>query len=176
MTTPSSMTPGPPVNPQAPERHVVLVHPEIHWNTGNIGRTCLGTGARLHLVKPLGFSLDDRMVRRAGLDYWHTVDPFLWDDFDDFCGGMGAAPGEVALLSKSGRRSFREIPRQKRLFLVFGSETAGLPASVLERYPPENTYHIPITDRIRSLNLSSAVAVVLYESLRFDLPPGFHAY
>ena len=176
MTTPSSMTPGPPVSPQAPERHVVLVHPEIHWNTGNIGRTCLGTGARLHLVKPLGFSIEDRMVRRAGLDYWHKVDPFLWDDFGDLCNRMQVVRDEMVLLSKSGRRSFRDIPCQKRLFLVFGSETAGLPASVLERYPPENTYHIPITSHIRSLNLSSAVAVVLYESLRFDLPSGFHAY
>ena len=166
----------PPVSPQAPERHVVLVHPEIHWNTGNIGRTCLGTDARLHLIKPLGFSLDDRMVRRAGLDYWHKVNPFLWDDFDDFRSRMQVVPDEMVLLSKSGRRSFREIPRQKRLFLVFGSETGGLPASVLERYPPENTYHIPITSHIRSLNLSSAVAVVLYESLRSDPPPGFHAY
>lgn len=176
MTTPSSIPPVPPVSPATPERHVVLVHPEIHWNTGNIGRTCLGTGTRLHLIKPLGFSLDDRMVRRAGLDYWHKVDPFLWDDFDGFCSRMEVPPDEMVLLSKSGRRCFREIPRQKRLFLVFGSETSGLPASVTDRYSPENTYHIPITAHIRSLNLSSAVAVVLYESLRFDLPSGFHAY
>ncbi len=149
------------------ERHVVLVHPEIHWNTGNIGRTCLGAGAKLHLVKPLGFSLDDRMVRRAGLDYWHMVDPFVWDDYDTFCRNMDVADGEIALLTKNGQKSFRELPRAKRLFLIFGSETLGLPEDIVRRYPASLTYHIPISSRIRSLNLSSAVAVALYESLRF---------
>ncbi len=148
------------------ERHVVLVHPEIHWNTGNIGRTCLGAGVALHLVKPLGFSLDDRMVRRAGLDYWHLVDPFVWDDYDAFCSGMNVAEGEIALLTKNGRRSFRDLPPERRLFLVFGSESFGLPVNILGRYRPSCTYRIPISQKIRSLNLSSAVAVALYESLR----------
>lgn len=151
------------------ERHVVLVHPEIHWNTGNIGRTCLGAGAGLHLIQPLGFSLDDRMVRRAGLDYWHKVDPSVWEDFDAFCRGMEASPEEIALLTKNGRKSFRQLPQAKRLFLVFGSESGGLPNDILHRYPPSRTYHIPISRSIRSLNLSSAVAVALYESLRFQL-------
>lgn len=151
------------------ERHVVLVHPEIHWNTGNIGRTCLGAGARLHLVKPLGFSLEDKMVRRAGLDYWHMVDPLVWDDYDAFCRNMDVADGEVALLTKNGQKSFRDLPQVKRLFLVFGSETSGLPDDIRSRYAPSRTYHIPITRHIRSLNLSSAVAVALYESLRNQL-------
>jgi tRNA (cytidine/uridine-2'-O-)-methyltransferase len=152
-----------------PERHVVLIHPEIHWNTGNIGRTCLGAGARLHLVKPLGFSLDDRMVKRAGLDYWHLVDPFVWDDFDGFADSMKIKPEETVLLTKTGRKSFREMPPSNRLFLIFGSETLGLPAEISSRYDSSSTYHIPITRQIRSLNLSTAVAVVLYESIRdFD--------
>ncbi len=151
------------------ERHVVLVHPEIHWNTGNIGRTCLGAGAVLHLIKPLGFSLDDKMVRRAGLDYWHMVDPSVWEDFDAFSRGMDASPEQIALFTKSGQKSFRELPQTRRLFLVFGSETGGLPAEIFRRYPPSHTYHIPISGRIRSLNLSSAVAVALYESLRVQL-------
>ena len=148
------------------ERHVVLVHPEIHWNTGNIGRTCLGVGARLHLVKPLGFSLDDRMVKRAGLDYWHLVDPVVWNDFNTLCIEMKIRPEEIALLTKNGRRSFRKLPERERLFLIFGSETIGLPDNIINRYDSSLTYHIPISRQIRSLNLSSAVAIVLYESLR----------
>jgi len=150
---------------QIPERHVVLVAPEVHWNTGNIGRTCLGAGAVLHLIKPLGFSLDSRQVKRAGLDYWHRVPLNVWDSFDAFRLEMAPAAGEVALFSKAGGRSFREMPFPSRLFLVFGSETRGLPEAVLSAFPGGD-YHIPITDRIRSLNLSTAVGIALYESLR----------
>ena len=144
---------------------MVLVAPRIHWNTGNAGRTCLGAGARLHLVRPLGFSLEDPHVRRAGLDYWPQVDLHVWDRFDDLLEAYAPQPGEVALFAKRGARSFRRLPARRRLFLVFGSETEGLPADILERYR-DRTYHIPISDRIRSLNLSTAVAVALYESLR----------
>jgi tRNA (cytidine/uridine-2'-O-)-methyltransferase len=149
----------------APERHVVLVAPRIHWNTGNAGRTCLGTGSRLHLVRPLGFSLDSRHVKRAGLDYWPEVDLHIWNRFADLLRAYDPRPGEVALFSKRGAHSFRDLPSVRRLFLVFGSETEGLPADILSLYP-DRTYHIPISDRIRSLNLSTAVAVALYESLR----------
>jgi len=155
------------------ERHVVLVAPRIHWNTGNAGRTCLGTGSRLHLIRPLGFSLDSRHVKRAGLDYWPQVDVHIWDTFADLLRAYDPLPGEVALFSKRGVRSFRELPARRRLFLVFGSETGGLPADILDRYPGR-TYHIPISDRIRSLNLSTAVAVALYESLRAG--PEFHGW
>ncbi len=149
------------------ERHVVLIHPEIHWNTGNIGRTCLGAGAALHLVKPLGFSLEDRMVKRAGLDYWHLVNPHVWDDYNTFCTEMTVKPEEVVLLTKGGKHSFRELPERERLFLIFGSETRGLPDDILNLYGAAHTYYIPISSHIRSLNLSTAAAVVLYESLRF---------
>jgi tRNA (cytidine/uridine-2'-O-)-methyltransferase len=147
------------------ERHVVLVAPEVHWNTGNVGRTCLGANATLHLVRPLGFSLDSRQVKRAGLDYWPRVDLSVWDNFDHFLAGMAPAPEEVCLFAKLGSRSYRRMPLQARMFLIFGSETRGLPDAVLQRYPDAH-YHVPITQAIRSLNLSTAVGIALYESLR----------
>jgi len=152
------------------ERHVVLVHPEVHWNTGNIGRTCLGAGVRLHLIEPLGFRLDDKHVRRAGLDYWPRVNVRVWENYASFEAGLHPLAEEIALFTKSGSHLFWEIPRQKRLFLIFGSETGGLPAAVLERYPAR-TFRIPINDQIRSLNLSTAAGIAIYESLR-DAEPG----
>jgi tRNA (cytidine/uridine-2'-O-)-methyltransferase len=156
-----------------PERHVVLVAPEIHWNTGNIGRTCLAARARLHLVRPLGFSLASREVKRAGLDYWGEVKPTVWESFDDWAEALRPAEGEIAILTKTGSRPFWSMPRVHRLCLVFGSETRGLPADLLERYAGE-AYHIPTTDRTRSLNLSTAAGIALYESLREA--PDFHAW
>lgn len=150
---------------EGPERHVVLVAPEVHWNTGNAGRTCLGAGACLHLIKPLGFSLDSAQVKRAGLDYWEHVRLFVWENFEAFEEAMAPQPGEVALFAKLGARPFWEMPKPKRLFLVFGSETKGLPEAVLTRYP-QARYHIPITRAVRCLNLSTSVGVALYESLR----------
>ena len=147
------------------ERHVVLVAPEIHWNTGNIGRTCLGAGARLHLIRPLGFSLDSSQVRRAGLDYWERVSPMIWDSFDLFCGAMKPKNNEIAMFTKSGDRSFWEMPACRRMFLVFGSETGGLTEAILSRFP-RACFRIPITGEIRSLNLSTAAGIALYESLR----------
>ncbi len=155
------------------KRHVVLVAPEIHWNTGNIGRTCLATGAFLHLIKPLGFSLDSREVHRAGLDYWDKVKLAVWNDFDEFITNMAPKKDEVAVFSKRGSKIFWSLPALKRLFLVFGSETRGLANEILERYPA-STYFIPITADTRSLNLSTAAGIVLYESLRYSEP--FHAW
>ena len=158
---------------QTLQRHIVLVAPEIHWNTGNIGRTCLAVGARLHLIKPLGFSLASREVKRAGLDYWQEVNLTLWDDFEAFYQAMSPAADEIAVFSKNGARPFWNLPAGARLFLIFGSETGGLPQSILHRFSSA-TYHIPITDRVRSLNLSTAAALALYESLRSARP--FHAW
>ena len=155
------------------ERHVVLVAPEVHWNTGNIGRTCLGAGASLHLIKPLGFSLDSRHLKRAGLDYWRNVRLRVWESFLQFQDEMVPASAEVALFSKNAARSFRKLPIVSRMFLIFGSETRGLPESILSAYPTA-VYHIPISTEIRSLNLSTAVGIVLYESFRGIDPP--HAY
>ena len=147
------------------ERHIVLVCPEIHWNTGNIGRTCIGTGATLHLIKPLGFSLDSPFLKRAGLDYWQHVDLHVWDDFEVFLQGAAPQKEEILLFSKNGTTPYWQMPTMKRMFLVFGSETKGLPEPILNTYRSA-VYSIPITDKIRSLNLSSATGIVLYETLR----------
>jgi tRNA (cytidine/uridine-2'-O-)-methyltransferase len=147
------------------KRHVVLVAPDIPWNTGNIGRTCLGAGADLHLIKPMGFSLENRDLKRAGLDYWHRVKLTIWDDFESFENKMAPHTDEVALFTKNGTRPHWSMPSAQRLFLIFGSETQGLSPAILSRYH-HATYHIPITDEIRSLNLSTAVGIALYESLR----------
>lgn len=163
----------PPRSPGSFGRHVVLVSPEIHWNTGNVGRTCLGAGAHLHLIEPLGFSLDAQQVKRAGLDYWPRVRLQVWPDFETFTLQMAPRKGEVALFSKSGTRPYWCMPCPNRLFLIFGSETKGLPEPVYAHYPDESFY-IPITSEIRSLNLSTAVGICLYESLRSCAPA--HAY
>jgi tRNA (cytidine/uridine-2'-O-)-methyltransferase len=147
------------------ERHVVLVAPEVHWNTGNIGRTCIGTHAYLHLIKPLGFSLEDKHLKRAGLDYWPRVRLFVWKNFQVFLEKIRPLENELALFTKNGPKSFWTMKQCQRLFLIFGSETKGLPVYILERYP-NSTYHIPISTGIRSLNLSTAVGIALYESLR----------
>lgn len=152
------------------ERHVILVAPEVHWNTGNIGRTCLGTGAFLHLIKPLGFSLESRDLKRAGLDYWHKVKLSVWDDFTNFEKKMSPQIDEVVLFTKNGAKPFWSMPSSERLFLVFGSETRGLSDTILARYN-HATYHIPITREIRCLNLSTSVGIALYESLRFFSTP-----
>lgn len=149
----------------ATERHVVLVSPEVPWNTGNIGRTCLGAGAFLHLVKPLGFSLKNRDLKRAGLDYWNRVNLSVWEDFAGFEKTVAPQQGEIAVFTKNGAKPFWDMPSPNRLFLVFGSETRGLSQAILSRYQ-DVAYHIPITGEIRCLNLSTTVGIVLYESLR----------
>lgn len=147
------------------ERHVVLVSPEVHWNTGNIGRTCLGANAFLHLIKPLGFSLESKEVKRAGLDYWPKVKLSVWDNFKYFKNMMKPLMEQVVLFTKNGDRPFWSMPSTERLFLIFGSETKGLPRSILSMYK-NATYHIPISNEIRCLNLSTSVGIALYESLR----------
>ena len=156
--------------PMSSRIHVVLVAPEVHWNTGNIGRTCLGAGAALHLVRPLGFSLDSRQIKRAGLDYWSKVDLKLWDDFTHFQNGMHPAEEEIALLTKGGAHPYWQITPRQRLFLIFGSETMGLPAELLSCFA-HRTFFIPISQQIRCLNLSTAVGIAVYESIRQIMGP-----
>jgi tRNA (cytidine/uridine-2'-O-)-methyltransferase len=151
------------------ERHIVLVAPEVHWNTGNIGRTCLAADAFLHLIKPLGFSLDSKEVKRAGLDYWDKIKLNVWDDFPGFLDKMQPEKNEVKLFTKSGGKSFRELPLLSRMFLVFGSETKGLPDEITAIYK-ESTFYIPINSKVRCLNLSTSVGIALYETLRMDDP------
>jgi tRNA (cytidine/uridine-2'-O-)-methyltransferase len=147
--------------------HVVLVHPEIHWNTGNAGRTCLAAGATLHLVEPLGFSLDEKQVRRAGLDYWEHVDLRVWPAWDAFereLPGLGAA----FFFSARATRLFwdAQLGAASDVVLVFGRETVGLPQELLDRYH-DRLVAIPIDSlHVRSLNLSTSVALAVYEVLR----------
>ncbi len=145
--------------------HVVLVEPEIHWNTGNVGRTCLAAGAQLHLVEPLGFSLRDRRVRRAGLDYWPRVNPRVWKGWAEL---EAALPdlGEPFLVSPDAGPTFWDVRYPPRTVLVFGRESVGLPADVRARFH-DRLVRVPMDDpELRSLNLSTCVAVVLYEVMR----------
>lgn len=147
--------------------HVVLVHPEIHWNTGNAGRTCLATGATLHLIEPLGFSLDEREVRRAGLDYWEHVDLRVWPDWETFESNLPTL-GEPFFFSTKATREFWDAPlgAPEHVVLIFGRETGGLPKALHERWP-ERFLSIPIASPyVRSLNLSTSVAVAIHERLR----------
>lgn len=149
--------------------HVVLVHPEIHWNTGNAGRTCLAAGAQLHLVEPLGFSLGERQVRRAGLDYWERVAPRVWPDWEAFEAALGTL-GTPHFFSAEAGRSHWEVRYGPSPVLVFGAEAAGLPAELRTRYAAQMV-RIPMAERsVRSLNLSTAVAVAAFEVLRQRAP------
>lgn len=148
-----------------PSLHLVLVEPEIHWNTGNVGRTSLAVGAELHLVGPLGFSLEERQVRRAGLDYWPRVRLRRWPDWDAFEAALPAL-GAPFLFTASAPRVHFEVRYPDDAVLVFGRESVGLSPALLARYA-ERTVRIPMLDpAIRSLNLSTAAAVAAYEVLR----------
>ncbi len=147
--------------------HVVLVHPEIHWNTGNVGRTCLATGATLHLIEPLGFSLDEREVKRAGLDYWEHVDLRVWPGWDEFEREMPSL-GEPWFFSTKATLLFWDAPlgSTDNAVLVFGRETGGLPAEIHERYSDRFVLMPIVSPLVRSLNLSTSVAIAIYEVIR----------
>jgi tRNA (cytidine/uridine-2'-O-)-methyltransferase len=144
---------------------VVLVEPEIHWNTGNVGRTCLAAGAQLHLVEPLGFSLDEKEVRRSGLDYWPRVKPRVWPGWEALAAALPSL-GEAFFASPEGTRTHWDVAYGERTVLVFGRESVGLPSEVRTRHA-DRLIRVPMADpELRSLNLSTCVAVVLYEVLR----------
>ena len=147
--------------------HVVLVHPEIHWNTGNAGRTCLAAGATLHLVEPLGFSLDEKQVRRAGLDYWEHVALRVWRDWATFEAELPAL-GAPYFFSTKATRLLWDVPlgSSDDIVLIFGRETGGLPADLHERYADRFVGMPMLSPRVRSLNLSTSVGIALYEVLR----------
>lgn len=145
--------------------HVVLVEPEIHWNTGNAGRTCLAAGAQLHLVEPLGFSLDDREIRRAGLDYWPRVKPRVWPDWGTLAAALPEL-GEPYFFSSEAPRLLWDVVFPARTVLVFGAESAGLPPSVRRAFP-DRLLALPMRDpELRSINVSTAVGIAVYEVLR----------
>ena len=147
--------------------HVVLVHPEIHWNTGNAGRTCLAAGATLHLIEPLGFSLREREVKRAGLDYWEYVDLRTWRSWEAFEPELPSL-GDAYFFSTKATRPFWDAPfgASNNVVLVFGRETGGLPRELHERYRDRFVTMPILSPRVRSLNLATSVAIALYEVMR----------
>ncbi len=145
-----------------PFLHVVLYQPEIPANTGNIARLCAAAEVRLHLIHPLGFRLDDRHLKRAGLDYWHEVDIRYHDRFSAFLDHVKGA-GRILSFSRHAGPLYTEAAVEKGDFLLFGRETSGLPAEIREAYP---CYRIPMWGKVRSLNISTAVGIVTYHCLR----------
>ena len=144
--------------------HVVLVHPEIPQNTGSIGRLCVATGSTLHLIDPLGFTIDDRHVRRAGLDYWPHVDVVRHPSWEAF--SAARPPGRLLCFSARAARSYTTLRYRDDDLLVFGGESRGLPPAIRAAHA-DSTFGIPLaSEHVRSLNLATAVAVVLYEALR----------
>jgi tRNA (cytidine/uridine-2'-O-)-methyltransferase len=145
--------------------HIVLVAPEIHWNTGNAGRTCLAVGAELHLVEPLGFSLDDREVRRSGLDYWPRVPLHVWKSWEAFAAELPAL-GEPFFVSPEGTRTIWDVQYPEKTVLVFGRESVGLPPALRETHR-ERLLSIPMADaELRSVNLSTCVGIAAFEVAR----------
>ena len=151
-----------------PTLNLVLVEPEIPQNTGNVARTCAATGARLHIVKPMGFAVDDRKLKRAGLDYWYLLDITYYENLGDFFEKNKG--GNFYFFSTKGTHRYSDVDFPDNCFLLFGKETRGLPEHVLMQHP-ESTLRLPMIDEARSLNLSNSVAIAAYEVLRqWDFP------
>ena len=145
--------------------NIVLYEPEIPQNTGNIMRTCAGTGAKLHLIEPLGFSLDEKAIKRSGVNYIEHCDYVVYKDWDSF---LDKNKGEFYFLTRYGQQTHTDVDytaQDKDIYLVFGKESTGIPKEILKKHI-NNCYRIPINDNIRALNLSNCVALVLYEVLR----------
>lgn len=143
--------------------NIVLLEPEIPANTGNIGRTCVATGTRLHLIEPLGFKLDEKSLRRAGMDYWKDLDVTVYIDFQDF---LDKNPGaKLYMATTKAEKVYSEVSYEPDAYLMFGKESAGIPEEILVDHR-ETCVRIPMIGDIRSLNLGNSVAVILYEALR----------
>lgn len=143
--------------------NIVLYEPEIPANTGNIGRTCVATGCRLHLIEPLGFQIDEKAVRRAGLDYWRDLDVTVYRNWQDFLTRNPAAP--IYMATTKARQVYSEVSYEPDCYIMFGKESAGIPEEILVEYE-KTAIRIPMIGDIRSLNLANSVAVVVYEALR----------
>lgn len=144
--------------------NIVLIEPEIPNNTGNIGRLSLATGSKLHLVKPFGFEIDDKRLKRAGLDYWQHLDVYYYENIDEFFNINNNA--KMVFLSSHGTKSHWDINYDENMFLVFGKESVGLPKSITNKYNTQ-LFKIPMySEHIRSLNLANAVSIVIYEGLK----------
>lgn len=146
-----------------PHIHIVLHQPEIPQNTGNIARTCAATGASLHLIRPLGFTIDDRKMKRAGLDYWDKLDVHFYDDIHDFY--QKNPDATVYYFTTKARLRHVDVDYPDEVFLMFGKETKGLPEDLLFEHP-DTCVRIPMRNHLRSLNLSNSVAIAVYEVLR----------
>lgn len=147
------------------ELNIVLYEPEIPANTGNIGRTCVATGTRLHLIEPMGFRLNEKQIKRAGLDYWDKLDVTVYDDFNDFLEKNPDAKGKLFMATTKAKHSYCDVSYPEDCYIMFGKESAGIPEEILVDYE-DTCVRIPMLPDIRSLNLSNSVAVVLYEALR----------
>ena len=143
--------------------NIVLYEPEIPANTGNIGRTCVATNTRLHLIEPLGFSLEEKQLKRAGMDYWKDLDVTTYVNWEDFCQKNPEA--KIYYATTKARHVYSEVSYEPDCYIMFGKESAGIPEEILKDNP-ETCVRIPMMGEIRSLNLSNSVAVVLYEALR----------
>ncbi len=143
--------------------NIVLHEPEIPANTGNIGRTCVATGARLHLIEPMGFQITEKEVKRAGLDYWDKLDVTVYDNYQDF---LDRNPGaKIYMATTKAKHVYSEVSYEEDCFIMFGKESAGIPEEILVGHK-DTSIRIPMIGEIRSLNLSNSVAIVLYEALR----------
>ena len=151
--------------------NIVLVEPEIPQNCGNIARTCAATGSRLHLIRPLGFDISDRAVKRAGLDYWHLVSVYDYENLEDFFRRRPEAAEDLWLATTKAPQDYCQARFREGCWLFFGKETAGLPLDLRERFR-ERCIRLPMIDEARSLNLSNTVAVCVYEALRQNHFPG----
>jgi tRNA (cytidine/uridine-2'-O-)-methyltransferase len=143
--------------------NIVLHEPEMPANTGNIGRTCVAAGARLHLIEPLGFHINEKMVKRAGLDYWDKLDVTVYDNYEDF---LEKNPGaKIYMATTKAPHTYCDVSYEDDCYIMFGKESAGIPEDILVQHP-DTAIRIPMIGDIRSLNLSNSVAIVLYEALR----------
>ncbi len=143
--------------------NIVLHQPEIPQNTGNIGRTCVATDTALHLIRPLGFNVDDKSLKRAGMDYWKDLKVFYYDNFEDFL--QKNPDAHIIMATTKARKNYDKIEYRDTDFIMFGSEGSGIPEEILLRYK-EDCVRIPMIGDYRSLNLSNSVAIILYEALR----------
>lgn len=143
--------------------NIVLFEPEIPSNTGNIGRTCVATGTRLHLIEPLGFRLNEKAIQRAGMDYWKDLDVTTYLNYEDF---LAKNPGaKIYMATTKARQTYAEVQYEEDCYIMFGKESAGIPEEILVQHP-DTAIRIPMNENIRSLNLANSVAIVLYEALR----------
>ena len=145
--------------------NIVLYEPEMPANTGNIGRTCVATNTRLHLIEPLGFKLNEKQILRAGLDYWDKLDVQVYSDYDDFLEKNPRAREKMYMATTKAKHTHSDVCYESDCYIMFGKESAGIPEEILVENE-ENCVRIPMCGEIRSLNLSNSVAIILYEALR----------